>query len=179
MRGIVLFIPISCVDMAYLGFSGSACPTSLSPVAGMEKVTRGARVGRRDPTEAVRVNSICSPEQRPRGCARNVDLGLTPLAMCRAATVPGPPRLTQVPPSRAQRVGRRGLPAQLLCANQDEIIDKAALLAVGQMTVGGRVCSGTTCGCGNPPAAAPARCHPPGKDPRGTPSGRKKIDCNT
>lgn len=26
--------------------------------------------------EGVRVNSVCSPEQRPPGCARNMDFGI-------------------------------------------------------------------------------------------------------
>ena len=52
---------------------------SLSPMAGMEKVSGGSPGGTKpEAMEAVRVNSVCSPEQRPRGCARNMGFGLTP-----------------------------------------------------------------------------------------------------
>lgn len=162
---------------------------SLSPVARMEKSEEGEpRWDEVESMDAVRVNSACSAEQRPRGCARNRDFGLTPAGKRPGCDCPSVTGAGQVPPALQRNAG---FPSQDLStpasrsassftfANQDEIfdkliIDKPVLVVVGQTTVPGRVCLGTKRVRENPPAATAARCHPPGKGSGSTPSARRE-----
>lgn len=73
------FTPPSRAEMAYLGFAGSGKRLSHVPVPHGRngKSEQGSPGGMKpEAMEAVRVNSVCSPEQRPPGCARNTDFGI-------------------------------------------------------------------------------------------------------